>query len=91
MVKLSIGIDIGGTNTAIGVVNQEGKILLEDSILTPPKKLNATANQQVSDKLLNDFISEISKIVKSSFQTYKANGGDMCRRPVIFTYVDGAA
>jgi glucokinase len=65
MVKLSIGIDIGGTNTAIGVVNHEGKILIEESIPTPPKKLNLTADQQVSDELLKDFISEISKIIKS--------------------------
>jgi glucokinase len=65
MVKLSIGIDIGGTNTAIGVVNQEGKILIEDSLPTPSKKLNPNAEQQVSDELLHDFISEISRITKS--------------------------
>ena len=65
MVKLSFGIDIGGTNTAIGVVNQEGKILIEDSLPTPPKKLNPNAEQQVSDELLSDFISEISRIIKS--------------------------
>ena len=65
MVKLSIGIDIGGTNTAIGVVDHEGKVLIEDSLPTPPKKFNPGAKQQVSDKLLNDFISEISKRIKS--------------------------
>ena len=65
MVKLSIGIDIGGTNTAIGVVNNDGKILIDHSIPTPPKSLNPTADKQVSDELLNDFISEISKIIKS--------------------------
>jgi len=65
MVKLSIGIDIGGTNTAIGVVNKNGKILIEDALPTPPKKLNPNADQQVSDELLNGFISEISKVVLS--------------------------
>ncbi|MDF1574598.1 MAG: ROK family protein [Bacteroidales bacterium] len=65
MVKLSIGIDIGGTNTVIGVVNQDGKILLEDSLPTPPKKLNPRADQQVSDKLLQNFILEISRITNS--------------------------
>ncbi|MEA3463237.1 MAG: ROK family protein [Bacteroidota bacterium] len=65
MVKLSIGIDIGGTNTAIGVVNQDGKILIEDAIPTPPKKFNPAADQQVSDDLLNGFILEISDIIKS--------------------------
>jgi len=65
MVKLSIGIDIGGTNTAIGIVNSDGKVLIEDGLPTPPKKSNPTADQQVSDELLNGFISEISKKVKS--------------------------
>lgn len=67
MVKLSIGIDIGGTNTVIGIVNHDGKILIEDSLPTPPKKLNPNAEQQVSDELLGNFISEISKITKSLF------------------------
>ncbi len=65
MIKLSIGIDIGGTNTAIGVVNQDGKILIEGSLPTPPKKLNPRADQKVSDELLGEFVSEISRIVKS--------------------------
>jgi glucokinase len=65
MLKLSIGIDIGGTNTAIGVVDHEGKVLIEDSLPTPPKKFNPGADQQVSDDLLNGFISDISKTVKS--------------------------
>ena len=63
MVKVSIGIDIGGTNTAVGVVDQEGKVLIEGSLPTPPKSANPGADQQVSDDLLNGFISEIGKIV----------------------------
>ncbi|MDA3944512.1 MAG: ROK family protein [Bacteroidetes bacterium] len=35
MKKVSIGIDVGGTNTAIGVVDREGKVLVKDSIKTP--------------------------------------------------------
>ena len=65
MIKLSIGIDIGGTNTAIGIVNHDGNILVEDAIPTPPKKLNPAADQQVSGELLQNYISEISKMVKS--------------------------
>ena len=65
MVKLSIGIDIGGTNTAIGIVNHEGEILIEDSLPTPPKKINPAADQRVSEELLSSFISEISKIINS--------------------------
>ena len=35
MKKVAIGIDIGGTNTAIGVVDKEGNVLAKDNILTP--------------------------------------------------------
>ncbi|QGY43819.1 ROK family protein [Maribellus comscasis] len=35
MKKVSIGIDIGGTNTAIGIVDQDGNVMVKDSIATP--------------------------------------------------------
>ncbi len=35
MKKVAIGIDIGGTNTVIGVVDREGNVLVKDSISTP--------------------------------------------------------
>jgi len=35
MKKVAIGIDIGGTNTAIGVVNREGDVLVDQCIPTP--------------------------------------------------------
>lgn len=35
MKKVAIGIDIGGTNTVIGVVDREGNVLVKDSITTP--------------------------------------------------------
>lgn len=35
MKKVAIGIDIGGTNTAIGVVDREGKVLVKETIPTP--------------------------------------------------------
>ena len=35
MKKVAIGIDIGGTNTAIGVVDDLGNVMLKDNILTP--------------------------------------------------------
>jgi glucokinase len=65
MVKLSIGIDIGGTNTVVGVVDHDGKVIAEDSLPTPPKKMNPAADPQVSDDLLQGFITEISKIITS--------------------------
>lgn len=35
MKKVALGIDIGGTNTAIGLVDEEGRVLVKDSIPTP--------------------------------------------------------
>lgn len=35
MKKIAIGIDIGGTNTVIGVVDREGHVLVKGSIPTP--------------------------------------------------------
>ena len=35
MKKLAIGIDIGGTNTAIGIVNEQGDVLVKGGITTP--------------------------------------------------------
>jgi glucokinase len=35
MKEVAIGIDIGGTNTAIGVVDRDGNVLINDNILTP--------------------------------------------------------
>lgn len=35
MKKVAIGIDIGGTNTVIGVVDREGKVLVSKTIPTP--------------------------------------------------------
>lgn len=34
MKEVTIGIDIGGTNTVFGIVNKEGKILVQESIYT---------------------------------------------------------
>jgi len=35
MNKVAIGVDIGGTNTSIGVVNAEGQVLIQGDIPTP--------------------------------------------------------
>jgi len=35
MKKVSVGVDIGGTNTAIGVVDELGQVLTKDNISTP--------------------------------------------------------
>ncbi|MBK5202311.1 MAG: ROK family protein [Prolixibacteraceae bacterium] len=35
MKKTAIGIDVGGTNTAIGIVDQDGKVMVKKTIKTP--------------------------------------------------------
>ncbi len=35
MRKVALGIDIGGTNTAVGLVDEQGKVLVKDNIPTP--------------------------------------------------------
>ena len=35
MKKIAIGVDIGGTNTVIGIVDEAGNVLIKDSISTP--------------------------------------------------------
>jgi glucokinase len=52
MKNVSIGIDVGGTNTVIGVVDRDGKVLVKDSIKTP-----AHGN-------INQFIDDITKSVR---------------------------
>lgn len=60
MMKLTIGIDIGGTNTAIGAVNEKGEVVDQKCIPTP-------SHGQV-DKYINaiaDAISDLEKKVLS--------------------------
>ena len=53
MKRVSIGIDIGGTNTAIGVVDSEGNVLYErkPQMPTPQKMENPGMTQAVSDAI----------------------------------------
>jgi len=46
MKKVSVGVDIGGTNTAIGVVDESGHVLAKDNISTPD---HGDINKYVSD------------------------------------------
>ncbi len=59
MKKVAIGIDIGGTNSAIGIVDQAGNVLVKDNILTPS---HGDVNKYVSD--LSDAIRKLIKSVK---------------------------
>lgn len=61
MKKVAIGIDIGGTNTAIGVVDQDGNVLVRDSILTPD---HGNINQYIEDLSLSvtELIKKLHKL-----------------------------
>lgn len=64
MKKFSIGIDVGGTNTAIGVVDQDGNVLKKDSIPTP------------THGDINKYISDISVSVKEMVKTIKLTNSE---------------
>ena len=57
MKKVAIGIDIGGTNTAIGVVDAEGNVLVKDNIPTP--------THGDIEKYITDLSTAISELIKS--------------------------
>jgi len=59
MKKVAIGVDIGGTNTAIGVVDELGNVLVKDNIATPS---HGDINKYIAD--LAAAINEIIKSVK---------------------------
>ena len=55
--KVSIGVDVGGTNTAIGVVDQSGNVMVKDNIATP--------SHGDIDKYISDLALAIKKLIKS--------------------------
>ena len=59
MKKVAIGVDIGGTNTAIGVVDEAGNVMVKDNIPTPS---HGNINKYIAD--LADAINELIKSVK---------------------------
>lgn len=73
MSKIAIGIDIGGTNTAIGVVDQLGKVLYEKKppLKTPQKKENPKATKAKSDELLNKYIDELTGEINKAISAIK--------------------
>lgn len=63
MKNVAIGVDIGGTNTAIGIVDQDGHVMIKNSIQTPSHgdinkyidELTTAINELIgSVKLLNE-------------------------------------
>ena len=71
MRQVALGIDIGGTNTAIGVVDREGNVLYEKKpqIPTPQKRENPNWEQAKSNKLRDEFITNLSSEIKIAIDT----------------------
>lgn len=65
MKKVSIGIDIGGTNTAIGVVDAEGNVMVKDNISTP------------THGDINKYIEELSVAIKELIKSVKLLNADV--------------
>lgn len=59
--NVSLGVDIGGTNTAIGVVDAEGNVLVKSNIATPK---HGDAQQYVIEmaQAIRDLISDVKKL-----------------------------
>lgn len=57
MIEISVGIDIGGTNTLIGLVNRKGETLIETNIPTS------------RHKAVEDYFTEVSEKIKTSLKT----------------------
>lgn len=65
MKKVAIGVDIGGTNTAIGVVDGEGNVMVKDSIPTP------------SHGNLDRYIEELTVAIKELIKSVKLVNSDI--------------
>lgn len=79
MRQVAIGLDIGGTNTAIGVVDREGNVLYEKlpQLPTPQKKENPDARMDISDKLVENFISLIASEIRIAIETVSKINPDL--------------
>jgi glucokinase len=79
MRQVAIGIDIGGTNTAIGVVDREGKVLYEKKpqLPTPQKKDNPKRRKDISDRLCNDFVGLLSTEIRVAIEAVKKSHADL--------------
>lgn len=73
MKQIAIGIDIGGTNTAIGVVDRDGNVLYEKKpqLPTPQKKENPLGSEARSEELLSEYIKQLANEISSAIETVK--------------------
>ena len=59
MAEITVGIDIGGTNTKFGVVDRSGKVLFHDRIKT------------AKHDAFSDFVAELSAEIKKGITTFE--------------------
>jgi glucokinase len=66
MKKVAIGIDIGGTNTAIGVVDEKGEVLYTKTpqVPTPKKEENPNGDPMKSATILAKYVDVLEKEIK---------------------------
>jgi len=79
MRQVAIGIDIGGTNTAIGVVDYEGNVLYEKKpqLPTPQKRENPNMSVAVSEELIEKYISSLTLEIKTAIEIVKQINPDI--------------
>ncbi len=65
MKNVAIGIDIGGTNTAIGIVDQEGHVMMKSSIRTP------------SHGDINKYIAELTTAINELVESVRLLNRDL--------------
>ncbi|MGE4585770.1 MAG: ROK family protein [Mangrovibacterium sp.] len=65
MKQVAVGIDIGGTNTAIGIVGREGHVMMKSSIKTP------------SHGDVNRYVSEVSASVRELIDSVRLVNSDL--------------
>ncbi|HBL74490.1 MAG: glucokinase [Bacteroidetes bacterium GWF2_42_66] len=65
MKKVTIGVDIGGTNTAIGVVDAEGNVMVKNNIPTP------------SHGDINKYMTELSDAIKELIRSVNLLNADI--------------
>ena len=79
MSKIAIGIDIGGTNTVIGAVDQKGKVIYEKKppLKTPRKKENPNATKAKSDELIKKYIDALAEEINKAIGAVKKSVPDI--------------
>ncbi|MFV0483340.1 MAG: ROK family protein [Bacteroidales bacterium] len=71
MKSVAIGVDIGGTNTAIGIIDRDGNVLNSRTIPTPGKQENPSGSQSLSDDILDRYILKLSSTISEMITAAK--------------------